>query len=117
MKDDRVFLHHILDEISYLQEKSHTLTYEQLISDKDVEHAVTRALEIIGEASKNISVEVRDQYPQVPWKDIAGFRDRIIHGYFSINYEIVFDVVMRKIPEIEPVISTILKDLNTDQED
>ncbi|MDD1729161.1 MAG: DUF86 domain-containing protein [Methanospirillum sp.] len=111
MKDDKIFLKHILDEIEFLQTKSDTLSYDQLISDRDIEHAITRALEIIGEASKNVSLEIREKYPSVPWKDIAGMRDRIIHGYFSINYEIVYDVVKRKIPEIEPVIRTVLSNL------
>jgi uncharacterized protein with HEPN domain len=105
-----VFLLHILDEIQYLQKKAETLTYEQLLQDTDTEHAITRSLEIIGEASKNVSSETCRKYPAIPWKDIAGMRNRIIHGYFSINYEIVYDVVLNKIPELYLIIQEILSD-------
>ncbi|PKL60279.1 MAG: DUF86 domain-containing protein [Methanomicrobiales archaeon HGW-Methanomicrobiales-4] len=110
MKDDKVFLLHILDEIEYLLEKSQILTYEDLHNNKDIEHAITRSLEIIGEASKNVSFEICQKYPTIPWKNIAGMRDRIIYGYFSINYEIVYDVVMHKIPVLEPKIREIISD-------
>lgn len=106
---------HILEEISYLKEKSYTLTYEQLCNSKDVEHAITRSIEIIGEASKNLSYELCMKYPEIPWKNMAGMRDRIIHGYFSINYEIVFDVVKNKIPELEPLIRKIISELEKEQ--
>jgi uncharacterized protein with HEPN domain len=65
---------------------------------------VTRSLEIIGEASKNIPARTRKENPQVPWKFMAGLRDKVIHGYFAINYEIVWDVIQHKLPELEPEI-------------
>ncbi len=112
MKEDKIILLHILDEVEYLMEKSSTLTYDQLCNSKDIEHAITRSIEIIGEASKNVSYEICMKYPEIPWKNMAGMRDRIIHGYFSINYEIVYDVVMNKIPELEPLIRRIIYDLD-----
>lgn len=116
MKNDQLYLLHILDEVSYLLQKGDTLTYEKLLTDKDIEHAITRSLEIIGEAAKNLSSETWQKYQEVPWKDIAAMRNRIIHGYFSINYEIVYDVVKHKIPELHPHIQKILLDLNKNQE-
>ena len=111
MKDDIVLLKHILDEIVYLKEKSYSLTYDQLCNNRDIEHAITRSIEIIGEASKNVSSDICKKYPEIPWKNMAGMRERIIHGYFSINYDIVFDVIMNKIPELEPLIRKIISDL------
>lgn len=111
MKDDKILLLHILDEIVYLKEKSYSLTYANLLNNRDTEHAITRSIEIIGEASKNVSSDLWSKYPEIPWKNMAGMRDRIIHGYFSINYEIVFDVVMNKIPELEPLIRKIISDM------
>lgn len=107
MKDDRVYLQHILDEMTYLESLRSALTYEDLTNDKTTEHAVTRALEIIGEATKNIPDTIKKENPKIPWKFMAGLRDKVIHGYFAINYEIVWDVVQHKLPELEPEIRSL----------
>jgi len=60
-------------------------TLDDLYSDVDLQHIVSRALEIIGEASRNVSMAIKDRYPDIPWKEMIGVRDRIIHSYFSIN--------------------------------
>lgn len=104
MKDERVYLQHILDEMEYLDSLRPSLTYEDLTGDKTTEHAVTRALEIIGEAAKNVPDTVKKEHPKIPWKFMAGLRDKVIHGYFAINYEIVWDVIQHKLPELEPEI-------------
>jgi uncharacterized protein with HEPN domain len=104
LKDDRVFLQHILDEIEYLDSLRPSLSYDDLLHNKTTEHAVTRSLEIIGEAAKNIPDTIRNKRPDIPWKFMAGLRDKVIHGYFAINYEIVWDVVQHKLPELEPEI-------------
>lgn len=107
MKDDWVYLQHILDEIEYIDEVLESLTYEQFMNDKTLVRAITRSLEIIGEASKNVSDTIKAEYPDVPWKGMAGLRDRIIHGYFDINYDIVWDVIKDKIPKLDPKIRKI----------
>ena len=84
MKDDRVYLQHILDEIEYLESLRPSLSYNDLLHNKTTEHAVTRSLEIIGEAAKNIPDTVRSKRPGIPWKFMAGLRDKVIHGYFAI---------------------------------
>lgn len=107
MKDNRIYLQHILDEIEYLNSLRPTLSFASLTQNKTTEHAVTRALEIIGEASKNIPDSIKKENPGIPWKFMAGIRDKVIHGYFAINYEIVWDVIQHKLPELEPEIRSL----------
>ena len=71
---------------------------------------LNRALEIIGEATKRLPLDVRERYPEVPWRGMAGMRDRIIHGYDMVDLQIVWDVVKRDIPQIQPQLQQILVD-------
>jgi len=114
LKDDWVYIQHILDEIEYLGSLRCTITFEDLTTDRTTEHAVTRSLEIIGEASKNVPEKVKDEYPHIPWRFMAGLRDKIIHGYFAINYDIVWDVIQHKLPELKPQISALLDTMKPD---
>jgi uncharacterized protein with HEPN domain len=107
LKDDWVYIRHILDEIEYLQSVRPLLTYDLLTTNITTEHSITRALEIIGEATKNVPDRIKKQYPDVPWREMAGLRDRIIHGYFQIDYTIVWRVITEDLPVIEPKIRAI----------
>ena len=102
-----MYLQHILDEIEYLSSLRPSITYEDLLNDRTTEHAVTRSLEIIGEAAKNVPDTIKTANPKIPWKFMDGIRDKIIHGYFAINYEIVWDVIQNKLPELEPEIRSL----------
>ena len=115
MKDNRVYLQHILDEIEYLESLRPSLRYEDLTQDRTTGHAVTRALEIIGEAAKNVPDTIKREYPKIPWKFMAGLRDKVIHGYFAINYEIVWDVIQHKLPELEPEIRSLCDAIEKDE--
>jgi len=75
---------------------------------------VTRALEIIGEAAKNVPDTIKKEHPKIPWKFMAGLRDKVIHGYFAINYDIVWDVIQHKLPEIEPEIRSLYDAMEPD---
>ena len=70
-----------------------------------------RKFEIIGEAAKQIPENVKQEYPSVPWKEMAGMRDKLIHFYFGVNYELLWQTIRNRIPEIKPVIRQILQDL------
>jgi uncharacterized protein with HEPN domain len=70
-------------------------------SDETVRRAFVRSLEIIGEAAKNINNEIKDEYPDIKWREIAGMRDKLIHHYFGVDYSLVWDVVENKIDELK----------------
>ena len=92
---------HIFDEIIFLESETDTMTKEGFLRDEKAQRAFARSIEIIGEAVKNISNNVIIKYKEVPWRSIAGMRDKLIHGYFSVDYEIVWDVVKNIIPEFK----------------
>lgn len=83
------------------------LTFDKFIQDRKTQDAVIRNLEIIGEATKNISSHVKKKYPQIPWKKFAGLRDKVIHHYFGIKYDIVWQV-KKELPKIIPQIKGII---------
>ena len=98
---DPDYIDHILGEINYLEEKSQNLTIADFIEDSTLKRAFVRAVEVIGEAAKNISPELKEKYSIVPWRNITGTRDKLIHGYFVIDYDLVYDIVKNNIPELK----------------
>jgi uncharacterized protein with HEPN domain len=107
-KDAKEYLRHIQDECSYLISVSKTLDFEDLTNDETLKRAVVRSLEIIGEASKKIPLDFKAERKAIPWKNMAGMRDRLIHDYLGVNYAIVYDVIKNKIPDIHKQISSFL---------
>jgi uncharacterized protein with HEPN domain len=104
------FLEHILDELSYLARKMQETDLGSFLRDETLQRSFVRSIEIIGEATKQIPEAVRQGYPQIPWRDMAGMRDRLIHSYFGVDYEIVWDVAANKAPELIPEFTAILKE-------
>ena len=105
------YLKHILDETDYLIESSKEITEERFVKDLTFQKAFTRSLEIIGEAVKNLPEEFTRLHKEADWKSIAGMRDRLIHHYFGVDYEIIWDVVKNEIPKLNKQIKKILKQL------
>ncbi len=111
MKQNKVFLLHILDEINFLVSKTKDINFDEFMKDETLKRACTRSLEIIGEAVKNLSSDFREKHKDVEWKKIAGLRDKIIHYYFGVNWDIVWDTIKNKLPELKDKIEGILKEL------
>ena len=104
----REYLRHILAEADYLISRSSGLTPEALNSDETLRRAFARSLEVIGEAAKKLPDDFRSQHPLVEWRAMTGMRDRLIHAYFGVDYLLVWDVVIKKIPTLRRQIAEIL---------
>jgi len=111
MRKDKAYLQHILEAISDIEEFIENISKEEFHRDKEKQYAVLRALEIIEEATKNLSKDLRAKYPEIPWKDIAGMRDKLIHEYFGVKLELVWETVKDKLPKLKKQISKILDEI------
>ncbi|MDD1689149.1 MAG: DUF86 domain-containing protein [Methanoregula sp.] len=109
MKDETVYLRHILDEIAFLKRISAGRTLDDLKSDDYFAHAVRSAIEVIGEASMNVPAGIKSGNPDIPWREMASLRNKIIHGYFRIDYSIVWNVIQQDLPDTGPKIAALLK--------
>ena len=101
-------LEHILDEARFLLDKSRGVDWDSFVRDEVLKRAFVRSIEIMGEAVKQIPDSVRQQYPSVDWRAIAGMRDRLIHAYYGVNYRVVWDSVTNKVPALVENIELLL---------
>jgi uncharacterized protein with HEPN domain len=88
---------------------SYAMTYDRFLADTKTQDAIIRNLEIMGEATKGLSTELREKYPEVPWRGMAGIRDRLIHHYFGVNLDIVWDIASVELPVLASQIEAILE--------
>ncbi len=102
------YLRHISDEIHYLMQQSQGMTSAEFIKDETAKRAFVRCLEIIGEAAKKLPNDFKAEYPHIDWRSMAGMRDRLIHDYFGVDYDIVWDVVIHKIPMLQKEVLEII---------
>jgi uncharacterized protein with HEPN domain len=110
MKDDRIYLLHVRDAIQHIVDYTGA-GKEIFFSDRKTQDAVVRNLEIIGEAIKRVSVTMKEAHTDIAWKPIGGMRDKLIHDYFGVNLQLVWDVVVRDLPDLKRKIDVLLKDL------
>lgn len=106
-KDFNVYLKDILDSINDVLNFIGDMSFDEFEKDRKTFNAVVRSLEIIGEAAKHIPENLRVQYPAVPWKKMSGMRDKLIHEYFGIDAELVWEVAVSDLPKIKPHIEKI----------
>ena len=110
-KDPEVFIGHILESIHLIEKYTDQVTKKDFLESNNIQDAVIRRLEIIGEAVKNLPPEFRAEYPDVQWRQIAGMRDVLIHGYFGVDLDLTWNVVKSDLPELERKVARILKKL------
>lgn len=107
-KDSLIFVRHILESIGSIEHYTEEMSLEQFQENKIVQDAVMRRLEIIGEAVKNLPREFTRKYPTVPWSDITGTRDKLIHHYFGVDVELTFDIVTKELPPLKKELKKII---------
>lgn len=106
----RNFLQHILDEVNFVLIHTSSLTEEAFLKDETLTRAVIRSLEIIGEATKKLPQDFKTEHSHVEWKKMAGTRDVLIHDYFGVDWEIVWDVIISKLPKLKEDIKKIIEE-------
>lgn len=107
MRDERVYLLHALDAIDAILEYTAD-GHHAFLSDRKTQDAVIRNIEIIGQAVKGLSDRTRELEPDVPWRQIAGMRDKLIHEYFGVDLALVWDVVERELPALRPRLEELI---------
>ena len=105
----REYLQHILDELTYIKTSSDGLDKVAFVQDETLKRAYVRSIEVIGEAVKQLPILLRQKYTSIEWRALAGMRDRLIHNYFGVDYDIVWDVVANKVPELDIEIRKIIE--------
>jgi uncharacterized protein with HEPN domain len=108
-RNESLYLKDILDSINAIGEYTSSLTLESFLHDRKSFQATVREFEIIGEAVKNLSVETLKQYTEIEWRDIIDFRNILIHEYFGIDGELVWNVICDDLPNLKSVVNQLLK--------
>ncbi|MBN2148388.1 MAG: DUF86 domain-containing protein [Anaerolineales bacterium] len=110
-RTDNDFLLDIQDALQRILEYTAGMNWETYLRDYKTQDAVVRNLEVIGEATKSLSDSLRSQYPDIPWRDMAGTRDRLMYHYFGVNQEIVWQIIEQDLPGLKSQIEQVIHDL------
>jgi uncharacterized protein with HEPN domain len=108
LKDDEVRIQHMLDAVLEVIEFTHNKVRSDLDSDRKLKHALVRLLEIIGEAAVGMSENAMSRHPDIPWKEMIGMRNRLIHGYFDVDLDIVWQTVTEDIPPLKLLLGNLV---------
>jgi uncharacterized protein with HEPN domain len=110
VKDDTVYLQHVFDAINTIQEYLLGVDEDQFKATRLLQDGVIRQIEIVGEAVRHLSKDIRKTYSEIPWQDIAGMRDKLIHDYFGVDIERVWDTAQHDLPVLQEQVIGILRD-------
>lgn len=114
-KETLTFLGHILECVNLIQEYTKNKDINSFESDLQLQDAVIRRIEIIGEATRNVPLTIRKKYPEVSWKEMAGMRDILIHHYYGVSLKRTWNVVKNEIPKLKNQIQKIIKELSAEE--
>jgi uncharacterized protein with HEPN domain len=112
MKEPIIFIEHILENIEDIEKFADSVAKEDFLENKEKQNAIIRSLEIIGEAVKNMPQKLKTRYKEVPWKEIAGTRDKITHHYFGVDLELIWKIVKENLPSLKKQMLEIKIDLS-----
>jgi len=108
-ENDEVYLNHIVDAIERIEEYCQGVSRQKFLKNKMVAAAAVRELEIIGEAARNVSREFRKMNPELPWEQMTGTRNRLIHEYFGVDLEIVWQTIIQDLPNLKNSVKHLLE--------
>ena len=114
-RDPSLYLFHVLESIEFVRGYVESVDFRQFSENQQLQDAVIRRIEIIGEAVKNLPAEMRDAAPGVPWRRIAGMRDKVVHDYMGVDIELVWTVVHRDLPELAVAVRGLLERQRCDE--
>jgi len=115
-RDYRLYLDDMLEAIGKIEKYTEDLNFERFSKDEKTVDAVIRNFTIIGEAAKQIPASIRKKYPEAPWKEMAGMRDKLIHVYLGIRYDVVWETIVIRLPQLKPLIEKILEQMEEEIE-
>ena len=111
MRDQRLYLDDMLEAIAKIERNTKVIDLEDFKDNPMAMDAVVLNFTLIGEAAKNVSSEVREKHPEIPWREMAGMRDKLAHEYFGTNYDVVWETVKERLPELKPLVDKVLQGL------
>ncbi|MBF0606220.1 MAG: DUF86 domain-containing protein [Candidatus Magnetobacterium sp. LHC-1] len=110
-RDITLYIKDIIENMDKAEEFVGNLSYEDFLLDSKTHYSVVRCVEIIGEASKNVPGSIRSKHSNIPWKKMAGMRDKMSHFYFGVELEVVWNVVKEYIPRVRPLLKKVYEDM------
>ena len=113
VRDPRIYIEDALESVEKILKYTKGMSFEDFIEDDKVKDAVERRFQIIGDAVKNIPESIKDKYPEIPWKSVAGFRDFIVHEYFGIDYSRMWMIIKKELPQLKKVLNDIIGSFET----
>ena len=108
-KDDSVYLRHIIDALLQIERYTDGVTHEEFLSNSLLQDGVIRQLEVMGEAARNLSEDLRNEYPKIPWRQMISLRNRMIHAYFNVNLQIIWEIIQGDIPNLKQETKHVLE--------